>query len=95
MAKETKLNPVNDQLEQECDNFMLFLRKHLIEEKSRSFGIIKQLWLIRVRSGDDLPAPDVPAAALRQHGFSPAAQVRWVGAIKERLRSRRDSRFGR
>ena len=96
MQKGTaNLNPISDSLEEECDNYMRLYRQRRYDEKSVSFALIKQLWTIRVRSGEDLPAPDVPAAVLRQHGFLPDAQVRWVGGLKERLRSRRDSRYGR
>lgn len=95
MQKGSDLNPISDSLEEECDNFMRLFRQRRYDEKSRSFAMIKQLWTIRVRSGEDLPAPDVPAAVLRKYGFALDAQVRWVGAVKERLRSRRTNRYGR
>lgn len=95
--RQRDLDLVSDSLELECDRYLALVSANASPERTaHSLRIVRQLWMERRRSGDNLPRPDVPASAIRAAGsMAQGWAIRWVGAVKKTLKARRSSNYGR
>ena len=95
--RQRDLDLVSDSLEMECDRYLALVSANASPKRTaHSLRIIRQLWMERKRSGDTLPRPDVSAAVIRAAGnMTQGWAIRWVGSVKDRLKSRRGSTYGR